>query len=50
MGGEIFCTRPYQRGGKPVLLFDGYRDFREVKAAVAWPYPHLYLAPRLKKE
>jgi len=50
VGGEIFCTRPYQRGGKPILLFDGYRDFPEVKAAAAWPYPHLYLAPRLKKE
>jgi hypothetical protein len=49
VGVEIFCTCSYQRGGKPILLFNGYRDFPEVKAAGAWPYSNFYLAPRLKK-
>jgi len=39
VGGEIFYTRPYERGGKPNLLFKGYRDFPEVKAAGAGPTP-----------
>ena len=39
VGGEIFRTRPDRPWGPPSLIYDGYRVFPGIKAAVAlfWP-------------